>query len=64
MIRPAKTKLQLADKQQAVSCGGIAVIVDLINKLQLRKHINESASVFKLHLAFAAGVRIAHICVP
>jgi hypothetical protein len=37
MIRPATTKVELAEKQQAVTCGGLAAIVELIKTLELRK---------------------------
>lgn len=30
MIRPAPTKLELSDKQQAVTCRGLAAIIQLI----------------------------------
>jgi hypothetical protein len=61
MIRPAKTKIELANKQQAVGCGGIAVIMELINSLQLRKHINQSAAVLKLHLPYDESDHIFNI---
>jgi hypothetical protein len=52
MIRPATTKLELADKQQAVTCGGLAAIVELIKTVDLRKELNRSANVLKLHLPY------------
>ena len=36
MIRPATTKIELAEKQQAVTCGGLAAIVELIKTLGLQ----------------------------
>ena len=50
MIRPSQTKLELAEKQQAIGCGGIAVIMQMINNLQLRRFVNQSAEVFKIQL--------------
>ncbi|TWT74714.1 Transposase DDE domain protein [Planctomycetes bacterium CA13] len=61
MIRPSTTKLELAEKQQAVSCGGIAVILELIKKLGLRKELNRSAKVFKLHLPYDETDHILNI---
>jgi hypothetical protein len=61
MIRPCQTKLELAEKQQAVSCGGIAVIMRLISSLQLRRYINQSAAVFKIHLPYDESDHIFNI---
>ena len=61
MIRPATTKIELAQKQQAVSCGGIAVIIELIKQLGLRKKLNQSASVLKLHLPYDEADHILNI---
>jgi hypothetical protein len=61
MIRPAATKLELAEKQQAVSCGGIAVIMQLIKQLELRKHINTAAPVFKMHAPYDEADHVLNI---
>ena len=61
MIRPSRTKLELAEKQQAIGCGGLAVIMELINRLELRKSMNQSASVFKLHLPYDEADHILNI---
>jgi hypothetical protein len=61
MIQPSRTKLELAERQQAVGCGGIAVIMELVNQLALRKSINESASVFKLHLPYDEADHVLNI---
>ena len=52
MIRSTTTKLELSDKLQAVSCGGLAAIMELIKTVGLRKELNSSANVFKLHLPY------------
>ena len=61
MIRPSRTKIELAEKQQAIGCGGIAVIMEMINQVSLRKYINESAAVFKLHLPYDEADHIFNI---
>lgn len=61
MIRPSVTKLELADKQQAISCGGIAVILDLIKTIGLRKELNSAAKVFKLCLPYDEADHILNI---
>ena len=61
MIRPGQTKLELAEKQRAVGCGGIAVIMQMINQLRLRRYINQSAEVFKIHLPYDEADHILNI---
>lgn len=61
MIRPCPTKLELAEKQQAIGCGGIAVIMRLINSLDLRQYVNQAAAVFKIHLPYDESDHIFNI---
>ena len=61
MIRLSATKYELAEKQQAVSCGGIGVIMQLIKQLDLRKHINASAPVFKVHAPYDEADHVLNI---
>lgn len=61
MIRPTTTKLELSDKLQAVSCGGLAPIMELIKTVGLRKELQESANVFKLHLPYDEADHIFNI---
>lgn len=61
MIRPATTKLELAERQQAVTCGGIAAIMQMIKTIGLRESINYAANVFKLHLPYDEADHIFNI---
>lgn len=61
MIRPATTKLELAEKQQAVNCGGLAAIVEMIKALKVRRELNRSAKVLKLHLPYDESDHILNI---
>ena len=61
MIRPSQTKLELAEKQQAVGCGGIAVIMQMIKNLRLRQFISQSAGVLKIHLPYDEADHIFNI---
>ena len=61
MIRPATTKLELSDKQQAITCGGLAAIMELIKTVGLRKCLNQSASTFKLYLPYDEADHIFNI---
>jgi len=61
MIRPASTKLELAERQHAVTCGGIAAIMQLIKTIGLRDSINHAANIFKLHLPYDEADHIFNI---
>lgn len=61
MIQPASTKLELAERQQAVTCGGIAAIMQLIKTIGLRRSINQAASIFKLHLPYDEADHVFNI---
>ncbi|WP_315850033.1 IS1380 family transposase [Rhodopirellula sallentina] len=53
--------MQLAEKQQAVNCGGLAAIVELIKTLALRKELNRAANVLKMHLPYDEADHILNI---
>ena len=61
MIRPTTTKIELAEKQQAVTCGGIAAIIELVKTLGLRNELNKAASVLKVHLPYDEADHILNI---
>ncbi len=48
-ILGGKVKYQLSEKQQAVACGGIGMVLQMVKELKLRKAINDAAPVFKLY---------------
>jgi hypothetical protein len=51
-IRATTTKFELSEKTQAISCGGIGIIMQMVKQLDLRKCINEAVPIFKLHLPY------------
>jgi hypothetical protein len=61
MINPAAAKYELAERQQAVSCGGIATITELVKKLDLRKELNRAAPVFKINAPYDEADHIFNI---
>ncbi|MEM9369201.1 MAG: transposase, partial [Planctomycetota bacterium] len=61
MIKPGTNKLELAERQQAVSCDGIAMIMQMLKTIDLRRSLNESAKVFKLHLPYDEADHILNI---
>ncbi len=52
MIKPPLAKYELAEKQQALACGGLGMILDLVKQTGLREAINRAAPVFKLHAPY------------
>jgi len=61
MIRTPAIKYELAEKQQAVSAGGIGSIMQLIQQLDLRKNINQSIPLFKIHLPYDEADHVFNI---
>ncbi len=61
MIRPTNIQLELAQKQQAVHCGGLAIINQLVKSIDLRKHINDAAAVLTLHLPYDEADHVLNI---
>jgi hypothetical protein len=49
MLLPPAIKYELADKQQAISAGGIGTLLQLAKTLDLRKEINSAIPIFKVH---------------
>ena len=52
MIKPPKANYQLAEKQQAVACGGLGMIMELVKQVGLRQQINRDVPIFKLHAPY------------
>lgn len=61
MINPPTVKYELAEKQQAIACGGIGNIMQLIKQLELRKQINRAIPLFKLHLPYDEADHVLNI---
>lgn len=61
MIKTPAIKYELAEKQQAIAAGGIGVIMQLIQKLQLRSEINRAIPLLKLHLPYDEADHVLNI---
>lgn len=61
MIAPSSTKYELSEKQQAISCGGLGMIMDLVKKLDLRKQINRAVPLFKLYAPYDEADHVLNI---
>ena len=47
MMRPPAIQYELAEKQQAIAAGGLGAILQLIERVGLRRHINQAISLLK-----------------
>ena len=60
-IRGGKVKYELSEKQQAVSCGGLGMILQLVKELKLRQHVNQAAPVFRFYAPYDETDHILNI---
>lgn len=61
MISPPRADFELAERQQAVNCGGIAAIMELIKQVDLRKQINRAVPLLKLHAPYDEADHVFNI---
>jgi hypothetical protein len=61
VIAPPRADFQLAEKQQAVACGGIATIMELIKRVDLRKHINRAVPLLKVYAPYDEADHVFNI---
>jgi len=61
MIGTPSINYELAERQQAISAGGIGCIMQLIERLELRKHINQAIPLLKLHLPYDEADHVLNI---
>lgn len=61
MIRPPLIKYELADRQQAISAGGLGAVLNLVNQLDLRRQLNSSVSLLKICLPYDEADHVLNI---
>lgn len=61
MIDPPKAQYELAEKRQAVACGGLGMITELIRKTDLRRQINRAAPIFKVYAPYDEADHVLNI---
>ncbi len=61
MIKPPNIQYELADKQQAISAGGVGTLLQLAKQLDVRKEINDAIPLFKLHLPYDEADHVLNI---
>jgi len=61
MLGCPSTKLELADRTQAVSCGGIAVVQQLVRQVGLAESINRNCRIFKMYMPYTEADHVLNI---
>jgi hypothetical protein len=61
MIRPPRSNYELAEKPQAVACGGLGMIMDLVRETGLRDEINRAARVLKVYAPYDEADHVLNI---
>jgi hypothetical protein len=61
MLRTPQIKYELAEKQQAISAGGIGAVMQLVQHLDLRSTINQSVPLLKLHMPYDEADHVLNI---
>lgn len=61
MIDPPAIRYELSEKQQAISAGGIGVVLEAIKTLGVREAINEHLTLLKLHLPYDEADHVLNI---
>lgn len=61
MIKTPAIRYELAEKQQAIAAGGIGMMMQLIQTLDLRKQINRAIPLLKLHLPYDEADHVFNI---
>ena len=52
MISTPKIRYEMAEKQQAISAGGVGTMMQLIQRLDLRTQINQAIPLLKFHMPY------------
>ena len=61
MIKTPAVKYELAEKQEAIAAGGMGAVMQLVNQLDLRKHVNRAIPLLKLHLPYDEADHVLNI---
>ena len=60
-IQTPSLELQLADRTQAISAGGLCPIMQMVKTLDLRQHINSGISIFKVYAPYDEADHVLNI---
>ena len=61
MINPPAIRCELSEKQEAISAGGLGMVLQLAKRLDLRKEINRTTRLFKVCLPYDEADHVMNI---
>lgn len=61
MLRCPTSRLELAEKIHAVSCGGLATVQQMVRQVGLSEAINRHCPIFKLHMPYTEADHVLNI---
>ena len=61
MFRCPAAKLELSDRTQAVACGGIALVQQMVRQVGLAESINRHCPIFKMHMPYTEADHVLNI---
>lgn len=61
MLRCPTTKLELAEKTQAVACGGLTLVQQMVSQVGLAERINCGCSIFKMHMPYTEADHVLNV---
>lgn len=60
-LQASNIHYEIADRQQAIACGGIGLIHQMVNRLELAEQINRSVPLLKLYLPYSESDHVLNI---
>jgi hypothetical protein len=60
-LQATNVQYEISERQQAVACGGIGLIHQMVNRLGLAEQINRGVPLFKLYLPYAESDHVLNI---
>ncbi len=61
MLGCPKTKLEVSDKTNAVNCGGLAVVQQMVRQVGLAESVNRGCPIFKMHMPCTEADHVLNI---
>ena len=61
MLGCPSVKLEFADKTQAVACGGLALVQQMVRQVSLAETINRHCPIFKMHMPYSEADHVLNI---
>ena len=60
-LQASNIHYEIADRQQAIACGGIGLIHQMVNRLELAEQINRNVPLLKLYLPYSESDHVLNI---